>query len=443
VVAYSVEQEGVAMKGVTIVKHLMPFLVICVSLSSSTSSALAEGAEFHWSARISASEEYDSNIYLQEDNEEDDWITLIGPGLTLTLKTEETEASLNYDIRYADYAQNDENDGVRHSLTLTGFKGIPVAEHITLDLDESLYITEDPIEISEDVTSERRTRDRYYRNTAGGRINYLFGERDFLYAGFHHIWLKNDDPSVEDSQRYRPMAGMTYWFNIRNGLSLEYSYSRGEFEVSDDYDQHLSNATYSYRFSPKTQTDLSYTCDSLNYDGIQEDYIVHTSSLGVSHQISEHISGSVSGGYYIIDRERSDNASGFYGNLNGTFEFEKGTLTLAGSSGYRQQFYEAENLGVSEYWRGSAKLNYQLLERLATSLSGFYQQDDYIETVPEQEDNTLGADCGFIYDLFDWLSASLRFSYRERDSDINQFDYQDYRATFILKAWHVSEPRSL
>jgi hypothetical protein len=440
--AQSNRKESV-MRTVTIVKNVIPLLVLFVSLTLSSSDAFGERAQFQWSARISASEEYQSNIDLAEDNEEDDWITLVGPGLTLTLKTEETEASLDYDVRYAAYAENDQNNTFRHSLSLSGFRGIPIAEHVTLDLDESLHISEEPIEVSEDVTSERHTRDRYYRNTAGGRINYLFGERDLLYAGFHHVLLENDDPSVEDSQRYRPMAGITYWFNIRNGLNLDYSYTRGEFEVSEDYDQHLSSAIYTRRFSPMTQANLSYSYDSLDYDGIQEDYVVHSSRLGVSHQISEHISGSVSGGGWVKDGERSDDVSGFNGNLEGTFGFERWTLTLSGVFGYRQQFFEADNLGFSEYRRGSATVSYQPLERLTTSLGAFYQWDDYGETVPEREDNTWSANSGFIYRVFDWLSASLRFAYRDKDSNIDENDYQDYRTTFTLEARHVGKPKSL
>ena len=425
------------------IKSVIVAMVVFLSMTLPNNDGFAETAQFQWSTRISASEEYDSNIHLQEDNEEDDWITLIGPGLTLTLKTEKTEASLDYDVRYAAYARNDQNDGFRHSLTLSGFRGIPIAEHVTLDLDESLHISEEPIEVSEGVTSERHTRDRYYRNTAGGRINYHFGEEDFFYAGFYHIILENEDPSVEDSQMYRPTAGIHYWFNIRNGVILNHSHTRGEFDVSEDFDRDLSAVTLIHRFSPRTQANLAYSYDSFDYDGIKEDYVVHSSSLGVSHQISEHISGSVSGGQYVKDGERSDDVSGFNGNLEGTFGFERWTLTLSGVSGYRQQFFEADNLGFSEYRRGSVTVSYQPLERLTTSLGAFYQWDDYVETVPEREDDTWSTNAGLTYRVFDWLSTSLRFAYRDRDSNIDQNDYQDYRTTFTLEARHVGKPKSL
>ena len=458
------------MSKLTIVKHAMWMLLplLCVTLSGRH--LCAEAAEFQWKARVSASEEYVKNTNLESDQDEDDWITLVGPGLTFTLKTQETEARLDYDVRYAAYARDDANDTFRHFLTLTGLKGIPISEHLTLDLDESLQISEEPIELSQDVVSERRSRERYYRNTAGGRINYHFGEGDFLYAGFDHILLENDDPSVQDSQRYRPMAGITYWFDIRNGLSLDYSFTRGEFDESEawgefdeseDFDQHVARATYTHRFSPRTQANLSYTYDSLDYQGIQkeriigeegfnqEDYVVHTTSLGLSRQLTERLSGSISGGYYVWDREQSDDTSGFIGSasLDGTFPFEKGALTFNSSAGYRQQFFEAENLGFSKYRRVYATLSYRPLEKLTTSLSGLYQRDDYQETDPDRKDSTWGGSGTVRYRLFDWLFASVGYTYRERASSVDENDYQDSRIIFTLdmeKSFvYVGEPKSI
>jgi len=440
-------------KACGMIRFFSPFifsLAVLLYLAVVGSNAYAGPKRFQWSTRISVSETYDDNINLEKDNKEDDWITSITPGLTLTVMTEETEVNLDYDLSFVLYARNKDNNTVRHSLTLSGLKGIPIAEHLTLDLDESFQVSEDPIEISDYVTSERRSRERYYRNTAGGRINYHFGEGDFFYAGFHHILLENDDPSLEDSQHYRPMAGFTYWFDIRNGVSLDYSYTRGEFDVSEDFDQHRSSATYTHRFSPRTQTNLSYSYDSFDYEeiredyvGIREDYVVHSSSLGLSHQLTEQVSGSISGGYYVQDREQSDDTSGFIGNasLDGTFRFEKGAFTLNGSSGYRQQFFEAENLGFSKYYEASANFSYQLLERLSTTLSGFYTRDDYKEAVPDREDDTWGGSAALNCLLFHWLSGSLSYQYRQMDSSIGANDYIDNRVTLTLTASYLGKPR--
>lgn len=420
---------------------VITFLALVFSMGLLSGNADAESKRFEWSTRISVSEEYDDNINLRSNNKEDDWTTSVTPGLTLTVMMEETEVNLSYDLSFVRYATNDQYDEVRHSLTLSGLKGIPVAEHLTLDLDESFYISEDPVETNEDVTSVRRTRDRYYRNTAGGRINYLFGEEDAFYVGFSHIFVGNDDPNVEDSQGYGALAGINYWFDVHHGVGFDYSYRRGEFDEAEEYDQHVGSATYSYRFSPKTQANLFYRYDSFDYQGPSEDYVVHSTTLGLSHDFTEQISGSISGGYYVQDPDESDDVDGFSGTVAFTQKSEKSTLTLTGSSGYRQQFFEAENLGFSKYYAASATLSHQLLERLSTNLSGFYNKNDYQETESDREDKNWGGRAGFNWLLLRWLSGSLGYEYRQRDSNDAAEDYTDNRVMLTLTAFHMGQPK--
>jgi len=420
---------------------IITFLTLVLFVALLSENAHAESKRFEWSTRISLSEEYDDNIFLAPDNEEDDWITSVTPGLTLSVIMEETEVNLDYDLSLRWYATNDEYDDVAHSLTLSGLEGIPIAEHLTLDLDESLQIAEDPIETTENVTSVRRTRERYYRNTFRGRINYLFGEEDALYGGAHHTLLENDDPDVEDSQGYGPIAGINYWFNIHHGFGFDYSYTRGDFDVSEDYDRHVGSITYTYRFSPRTQANLSYIYDSLDYKGATEDYVVHTTTAGLSRNFTDQMSGSISGGYYVQDPDEGDDEDGYSGTVSLAQRSEKSTFTLAGSTGYRLQYFEAENLGFSKFYNASATLGYQLLERLSASLSGFYSRDEYEETAPEREDKTWGGGAAFDWLLLRWLSGSLSYQYRQRDSD-NVFDeYTDNRVMLTLTAFHMGQPK--
>ena len=422
----------------------------------------AATAYYQWSAGVGISQEYDNNINLEESGKEDDWITLIGPSLTLAIRTEETEVELAYDLRYANYIRNNENNTFRHFLNLSGLEGIHLSENVTLDLIENLEISEDPIEISGQVESTRRSRDRYYRNTAGAKINYHFGERDSFYTGFNHTLLINDDSDVADSQSYKPSAGIDYWFDIRNGISLDYSYTRGVIDGPEDFQEHYATTTYTHRFSPKTQADLTYTYDNFDYktegevtvaDGEttleQRDYVVHTGRLGLSHKFTEYLSGMISGGYYRWDRDNGDDESQFIGDaaLNGSFRLERGIISLRSSTGYQQQFFEAENLGFTRYYRVSGNFTYQLLEKLTTTLSAFYWRDEYKETTTNRDDNTWGGMANLRHEFSRWLSLSVGYDYRERDSTDNDNDYRDNRFTINLdleKAFvYVSKPKPI
>jgi hypothetical protein len=407
--------------------------------------ALAEEKKFQWSTRIAVSEQYDDNINLEEDDADHDWITSISPGLSLIALLEQTDVQLDYDLSYLDYARDQEDDEFRHHLTLSGFEGIRVSDRMTLDLDESLYISEDPVEADETVTSVRRTRNRYYRNTTRARLNYAFGEGDLLYIGGQHILLENEEPSVEDSQSYGAMAGIAHWFTIRHGLSADFSYDRGDFDRSEDFDSYDSTVTYTYRFSPATEASLSYRYDFFDYreEGeLRGDYGVHSARMGLSHQFTERTSTSISGGYFVQDLETGDgDDDGFDGEVSVNHRLENGALTLGGSAGYRQQFVEAENLGFSKFYRASANFTYQLLERANVTLTGFYIKDDYQETTGDREDETWGGAATLDFLILRWLSANLSYEFRERDSTISDNDYTDNRVTLRLVAFYLSRPR--
>jgi len=413
--------------------------------------------QFQWTARVTASEQYDDNINLDKNNKEDDWITAVGPGLTLAILMEKTEVRLDYDVAFVYYARNPDDNTVRHTLTLSGLNNIPISERMTLDLDESFYVSEEPVEVSKQVNSTRRTRDRYYRNTFQGRINYLFGPQNRLFLGFDHDLLINDDPDVEDSKRYGPAAGIIYWLSIRHGLSLDFSYNWGDFEESTDYEQFRGNAAYMYRFSPLTQARLTYAYDSLSYDAdslaerinvvggtvvARDDYVVHSGSLGLSHEFSLNLSASLSGGYYYQDNERRDDTEGYLGSGSITQAFQKGSFSLNASGGYRQQYIQAENLGFSEYVLVGASVNYQLTEKLSASLSGSYSRDDYKEAIStKRTDERWSGRLNLVYTHFSWLSASISYEYRGLDSTNTAENFTNNLVTFSLVASYQSQPK--
>ena len=305
---------------------------------------------------------------------------------------EETEAHLDYRFSLVGYADNNDLSTVRHNLSLTGFKGIPITARTTLDLDDTFFISEDPLEVSAYVTSVRTTRDRYYRNTFLGRFNYLLGPEDTVYAGFGHIWLSNEDPGVEDSQELRPLIGFNYWFTIRYGFNAEYSYALAKFERSSDYDEHLATASFVCRVNPRTEANLTFVYDHLKYeDPLRDGYTVNQLTLGLSREFSDRIFASVSGGYFGTDLTDLQDSGNFAGSLSFGWSGERTSFNLDGSTGYRRQFFQAENLGLSFYGRAVATFSYQVLERLSGTLTASYLFDDFKETIPLVRIRTIGA----------------------------------------------------
>jgi hypothetical protein len=274
-------------------------------------------------------------------------------------------------------------------------------------------------------------------------VNYFFGPEDSVYAGFEHSLLINDESGTEDRQEYRPSAGLTYWFGARYGASVAYSYANADYDVSDNYEEHLAAPSLLYRITPRTQASANYSYDQLDYDGTRTDYVVHTFTLGLSHQFSSSTSGSVSGGYLIIDPDRGDQNGDFAGSFSLTHTLQRASLSLDGAAGYRRQFFETENLGLSLYGRASVNFTYQLQERISAFLTGTYYRDDYQETLGQREDTNWLGGLGLNFTFLPWLNGGIVYDYRQRLSDIDVDEYVDNRVTVRLTATHAGEPKPL
>src|SRR6056297_1355712 len=78
--------------------------LLCMVLPVSAMAAM----EIH--PRLSLEQEYNDNIDLTADNEEEDWITTIEPGINLQYDNRSLEGTVDYALRYRFYKDNDEDN---------------------------------------------------------------------------------------------------------------------------------------------------------------------------------------------------------------------------------------------------------------------------------------------------------------------------------------------
>lgn len=430
----------------------LPSLFVLFSLPTS---ALSQESQFLWSTQFSVTQEYDDNVNLESTNPKDDFITTVNWGINLGIKREAVDARADLSIGYAFYQAESENNSYRTNLNLSGFRDIPVAEDITLDLDESLNISEQPVEEDEQVVSVRRGRNRYMRNRTNMRLSYLFGEQDRFYLGYSNILLKNQDPTLADSLEHRPFTGLTHWFNERHGFDVNTSYGKAEYETpsdvgqiartrspfTSDFTDMAGSAAYFFRMSPETLWNLTYAISSKDFDDENRtDYQVHNISLGVSHQFTEDLSVSTSAGYYRNEPDQGASGGGFSGNLNVTKLFENSSLSVTGRAGYNEQYFETENLGFSEAKSITATYTYALWEDFNIGLSGSYSENKYTQLNTPRKDKTWQGSLSFSYPILEWLIASLSFSHRDRDSTEADEDYKVNRALLTFTIPYQGRP---
>jgi hypothetical protein len=116
---------------------------------------------------------------------------------------------------------------------------------------------------------------------------------------------------------------------------------------------------------------------------------------------------------------------------------ERTTYAISFQGGYTEDFFTAENLGFTKYYRATGKVGHQLLEKLTAGLFGSYEWIKYYAAVvetPRQRDQiwTIGGDAA--YQLFRWLRLSFDASYRENHSNFDTADYTEYRGAFRITA---------
>ena len=154
----------------------------------------------------------------------------------------------------------------------------------------------------------------------------------------------------------------------------------------------------------------------------------------MEHAFSPTLSGRVQVGYYLQDPERGSTEDGFYYDVSVTQRAQKTTYNLLLQGGYTEDYSTAENLGFTLYHRGIGTITHRLLERMTAGLSGYVEWVKYPSDPADREDRIWGIRGNLSYQLFKWVTASLEGSYRDNNSNIDVYDYGEYRGIFRITA---------
>ncbi len=433
------------------------FLVIA-TIFFTVSNAAAFQATFL--PRMSVSGEYTDNFFLTEDNEEDEFITVISLGFTTELLWQHSGIELSYDPAYAIYNEFSENDTWRHNALLYGWSDL--TRNNRLEIRDSFVRTEDPFgeediyylrsddpAIGADPTL-RTSRDPYIRNTASLRFTNRFGENDSVYLEYAHGILENEDKTLEDNTRHIPSAGLTYWFTPQWGSELTLSYTNAEYEredefvdePSDDFEQANGSIRLIKRFTRQFEGHLAYSHVYVDFETTEEDYQIYNPSIGFDYSIAQDKRIAIDVGYFFQDNDKRagdiDDESGITADAVFEKTFQRSSISLLGAGGYDEAFFGAENLGLSIFYEAGLEAEYNITRRVTGDIFGSYRQDKYEDEIPTRTDKTTHGGAGLSYTYERWLSSNINFiiraeySYRNFDSNIDINDYVENRGLLSI-----------
>jgi hypothetical protein len=400
---------------------------------------------------ITAQEEYSTNILLSTNrNKLDDWITTVTPGLQFShLEAGRVGIDLDVNGGYNYYAKNNGFSYWSASGRLDSWYA--VTPSLTFRLRDYLIRSD---AARENVYNNQYNADGQYigntqpgqyllstvsgvqaiylRNVVEPSMEYRFGKENLFSLLYRNNIYRNENPLFEDSMENTLNPKLTYWFDINNGVSLDYYLTWNTYQNSPDQLVNGVTPRYTYRFNPKTSIFAEFHFEYEDFKSPGVDYYVYNPSLGIEYKFSPTLTGLAQGGYWWNIPKGGSKSEGPFFDLSLTQRAAKTLYTLAFQGGYEEDYITAQNLGFTKHYRGYGTINHQFTGRLSGQLTGSMERVWYSAEADNRKDWIWDTRVGASYVLFQWLTVALEGSYRGANSNISIRDYTEFSGLFRI-----------
>ncbi len=382
------------------------FFILVIVLSTRTYSQDIHIGKLKILPSIQAEVIYDTNIYATSDNEVDDIIYLITPGISFFRPFGgRSSFQLDYQADIKTYAEETDNNYIRHLLKGTIDIGFAGGFFIKLQ-DEFLKSMEERM-------PERGDKKDFMENTASIQTGYEL-TRKWSITG-------------------------KYAYTI-------FDYEDNQFD-SGDYTSQLLGGEIQRRLSPKTRGLLGYEIAWRKYHASEiDDTTLQTAYIGLSWDPTSKIKGDLKGGYtwlkYDNDLpERDNEPSTWYISVNLDYEMNKRThVELSGKRSYNQDSDAANASYVSNEYGLTLKRSlwsrWSLLAGYNLTMADYVdsQLDPETGEAKSRQDITHEFKFKAEYKMRTWLRIGLGYTYIERQSDFSYLEYNESESSAFLKA---------
>ena len=385
---------------------------------------------------ITVYEEFNDNIDLTSRNQKSDFITTISPEIKMSGSDKTYGLDFDYKAGFVFYSTNTEYNYISHLGKLNAFYRLN--PKWTVRIKDDFVQSQEPLEGSSSMTmpesqpysSINRGRAVYSRNIVEPSVEYQFGKEDRVSLAYRNNMYQTQNQLSQNSQENAVKMNLTYWLNIKNGITFDYSYAQGDFERSPDLISHSAIFRYTYRLNPRTSFfgEYAFQANELNSPGI--DYIVHNPLIGIDHAFTQTLSGSAQFGYFWKNSD-SGTASGYTYRAGLAKKTQRTTYLLYVQGGYSQDYFTPENLGFIQYHKAEGKITYQPIKRIVLGFSGWLES---VESESKRKDLFWGISGQASYQLYQWLDISLEISHRLNDSNVDFYSFEENKAIVKITA---------
>jgi hypothetical protein len=340
--------------------------------------------EFEFANSISLSESYNDNIYKEASEEEEDLITSLTPGFTLSYITQKTNLRAAYSPELQFYANNSDENDINHSANL-GFNS-RLTKKLTVMVVDNLVFIPAYEALGREVGARSYASDQW-----NNKLNATLSYRMFRYTSLR----------LESSYRF-----VDYEKNYLED-SYEYSYVMGiDHELTD---RDILSFNYEYR--------------SLFYDW-ENDADIQSISIGETHEFAKGLVLGASGGIELIDEEDEESKSDWSAGLSITKNFRRANMGLA----YNRRTSISEGAGGTSVIQPiSLNGRKEFSKRFNGNFKCFFSTQE--STAGDDVDNEdYGLKLGSSYEFTKRLNGTIACSYIYQNSEGSEGeDTKSYR----------------
>lgn len=385
-----------------------PRIVLIASLVLIAIGSLAFGSEvgnIHFGSlyvhpQIGLDATYDDNIFLLGPSKEDDVLVKVKPGLGLDYTKEGKSASLTYlaEIgRYVDFSDYDyENHYLNAAVDLQFPSGL------------SFFAGDIFRKTNDRLTYEFQPLIKRIDNTFDTKLGYEFTDRLSCRVGYDNRMIDYDAAKYSVYDRTEDFANGTVFYRIFNRVSLL--------------------AQFQYRW-------IDYDQEVVRFDG--EGY---EAFLGVTGQLTPKMVAVLKAGWQ--ERKYDGPGEDWDGGVFGVDIVHRVTETLMLTVGGSRDAIESAYANNNYYTQTEARVGLEkdLGTKFVLGVTGFYANNDYPEatvsggSLSQRDDDIWGASLRVRYLIQRWLSTYLSYTYEQRDSNQDEYDYEDNRVSLGVSA---------
>ncbi len=297
-------------------------------------------AAFEFHPRFTLSEEYNDNLYLADDNEQEDWITIVSPGFQLTYDNRSVDANIDYFLQYKIYKNHSEEnqdefkDVQRAKASILLFGGKP----FTLQMSET--ISRDQLDDSE------------------------------RYADYNDLVNRSTVYRTSVTPQYRQSLGQTM------ALVFGYTYNRVDWvdAAGDDTQEHIGRVSLEKTLSTATTISGSYAYRIMDSDAPEDEFDRQDYSIGLRHQLGKRTSVSGEIGYSTVEYDTGYDTDSTTWNVSADYQLSAAFLL---SLYFSQDFSVSATDGLTKTQEAGIGLDYKK-DMLSGSGEIYWAKSDYV-----------------------------------------------------------------